>query len=98
LQLESGIPGDDAAEMVGVDIGAECDCEPYGDLAVPKTGRFMDHQDTPHEVSALGHTRLQQVLRGHERRHARNVDVLGGIARKLRVVVNYRSTAVASAT
>jgi len=45
---------------------------------VAKTGRFVDHQDTPHKVCALGHTRLQQVLRGHERRHVRNVDVLGG--------------------
>src|SRR2546429_4512043 len=64
--------------MAGVDIGAECDCEPHGDLAVSKTGRFVDHQDTPHKVCALGHTRLQQVLRGHERRHVPNVDMLGG--------------------
>src|SRR5207244_5296121 len=78
LQLESRIPGHYATEVAAVDIGAECDGETHSDLAVSKTGRFVDHQDTPHQVCALGHTRLQQVLRGHERRHVRNVDVLGG--------------------
>src|SRR5207248_7842568 len=78
LQLESRIPGHYATEMAGVDIRAECDCELHGDLAVSKTGWFVDHQDTPHKVCALGHARLQQVLRGHERRHVGNVGVLGG--------------------
>src|SRR5712664_1329068 len=51
---------------------------PHSDLAVSKTGRLVYHQDTPHKVCAFGHTRLQQVLRGHERRHVRNVDMLDG--------------------
>src|SRR6185312_6955285 len=78
LELESRIPRDDATEMARVDVRTECDGEPHGDLAVPEAGRFVDHKDTPHQVCALGRARLQQVLRGHERRHVRNVDVLGG--------------------
>src|SRR5207248_11760039 len=58
----------------------------------PYTTLFRSQQDTPHKVCALGHARLQQVLRGHERRHVGNVGVLGGHRKESADAVNHRST------
>ena len=78
-QRESGLGSEELSCTGALDVNAQLNCQVHRNTAVSGSGRFPDYQSPPHELATLiGDIGLQELFRGHERTHARNVSMLAG--------------------
>jgi hypothetical protein len=77
-QGESRFRRVDGAQLVGADVTPELDRDVQRDTAVASAGGFADHQHSSDQLDALvGNPNVEQLVRGQQARHGRNVGGLG---------------------